>query len=145
MPSSHLAKYNTTDIPSPASYYNFPNQNHWFVVGGTPQAVSGGTWTNGYDATNLVGKNNPKFANYPLPAPVGTSTYGPRLGSMTWQGSYDFHLQSGSPAIGTGFTSFSPVQTAISAITNPDLAATFTNPNKDLGAFPTDGTGNQHN
>ncbi len=144
MPSSHLGKYNTTDIPLPSSYYTFPNQKYWFVIKGTPQAVAQGTWTNGYDASSLVGKNNPKFVNYPLPAPVGTATYGPRLGSMTWQGNSDFHLQSGSPAIGVGYTGFSPVQTPISAITNTDLAATFTMPNKDLGAYPTDGSGNQH-
>jgi hypothetical protein len=144
MPSSHLAKYNTSDIPLPSSYYTFPNQTHWFVVKGAPQAVAGGTWTNGYDGSSLVGKNNPMFANYPLPAPVGTATYGPRLGSMTWQGNSDFHLQTGSPAIGKGYTSFSTVQTPVSLITNPDLAATFTPPNKDLGAFTTDGAGNQH-
>jgi hypothetical protein len=144
MPSSHLAKYNTTDIPLPSSYYTFPNQKYWFVVKGTPQAVAGGDWTNGYNSASLVGKNNPKFTNYTLPAPVGSTTYGPRLGSMTWQGNFDFHLQTGSPAIGAGFTNFQPVVTPISQITNPDLAATFTAPNKDLGAYPTDGSGNLH-
>jgi len=148
LPSSHLGKYNTTDIPLPSSYYTFPNQNYWFVVKGKPQATAGAAIppaNEGYDGTALIGQNNPKFVNYPLPAPVGTATYGPRLGSMTWQGTYDFHLTSGSPAIGKGFTGFSPIQTGVSAITNTDLAATITAPNKDLGAFPTDNTGNQHN
>jgi hypothetical protein len=144
LPSSHLAKYNTTDIPLPSSYYTFTKQTHWVVVAGTPQAVAGGTTTNGYDGTNLVGKNNPKFANYPLPAPVGNSTYGPALRSMTWQGTYDFHLTTGSPAIGAGFTGFQPLSNAIASISNSNLAATITPPNQDLGAFPTDKTGNQH-
>ncbi len=147
LPSSHLAKYNTTDIPAPSTYPSgtFPNQKYWFVISGHAQTASGGPSVNGYDGSNFVGKNNPKFVNYPLPAPVGTATYGPKLGSMTWQGSSDFHLQSGSPAIGVGYTGFSPLQVpAITAIINPDLAVTYTSPNKDLGAYPTDGTGNQH-
>jgi hypothetical protein len=147
MPSSHLAKYNTTDIPLPSSYYTFPNQNHWFVVKGLPQATAGAAIppaNEGYDGTALIGQNNPGFANYPLPAPVGSNNYGPALRSMTWQGTADFHLKNGSPAIGKGFTGFSPVTSAATSITNSDLAATVTPPNKDLGAFPTDGTGNQH-
>src|ERR1700761_5042873 len=42
----------------------------------------------------------------------------------------DFHLKSGSPAIGKGTTSIG--------------AATVVKPNVDLGAYPTDGSGNKH-
>jgi hypothetical protein len=42
----------------------------------------------------------------------------------------DFHLQSGSPAIGKGTTNFG-VKTAV-------------NPSADMGAYPTDGSGNKH-
>jgi hypothetical protein len=142
LPSSHYAKYNTTDIPKP-DYYNWSSQTNWIVIGGQPQAVAGSTTINGYDGTNLVAQNNPKFVNYPLPfAP--SSSNGPYLRSITWQGSFDFHLASGSPAIGTGTTSgISPVN-ATASLTNAYLAATVTPPNKDMGAFPTDKTGNQH-
>jgi len=42
----------------------------------------------------------------------------------------DFHLKSGSPAIGKGTTSIG--------------ASTAVAPSKDLGAYPTDGSGNKH-
>lgn len=156
MPSAHLAKFNTTDIPLPSSYYpgwmtgsaNPQSKTHWIVVPGTPQAVAGGTTTNGYDGKNLIAQNNPKFVNYPLPFSP-SSVNGPNLRSITWQGNFDFHLQSGSPAIGKGSTDFfTPIADAeakLATVTNADLRGTFTAPNKDLGAFPTDGTGNQHN
>jgi hypothetical protein len=56
---------------------------------------------------------------------------------------FDFHLKSTSPAIGKGTT------TAFSPINNVPVDANFgssavTAPNKDLGCYPTDGTGNQH-
>ena len=47
----------------------------------------------------------------------------------------DYHLQSGSPAIAKGNTSF--------ALYNPSLAGGAT-PDTDLGAYPTDGKGNKH-
>jgi len=149
LPSGHYVnyKYEATNIPAASAYPSgtFANQKYWVAVGGTPQGTAGGTWANGYDGTAFIGKNNPMFVNYPLPAPVGSSTYGPSLGTMTWQGNYDFHLQSSSPAKGTGYTGFTHYATAIDNITVADLQATFTEPGKDMGAFQTDGTGNQHN
>jgi hypothetical protein len=47
----------------------------------------------------------------------------------------DFHLQAGSPAIGHGNTTFT--------LHNPTLAG-GTTPDADMGAYPTDGKGNQH-
>jgi hypothetical protein len=47
----------------------------------------------------------------------------------------DYHLQSGSPAIAKGNTTFS--------LYNPGLAG-GTTPDTDLGAYPTDGKGNKH-
>ncbi|HZY35536.1 MAG TPA: right-handed parallel beta-helix repeat-containing protein [Mucilaginibacter sp.] len=47
----------------------------------------------------------------------------------------DFHIQSGSAAIGAGNTSFS--------LDNPG-AANGAAPDADLGAYPTDGKGNKH-
>ena len=47
----------------------------------------------------------------------------------------DYHLQSGSPALAKGNTSFT--------LYNPSLAG-GTTPDTDLGAYPTDGKGNKH-
>jgi hypothetical protein len=58
-------------------------------------------------------------------------------------GNYDFHLSSSSPAIGKGYNGFTPIN-ATSAITRSDLKATVTPPSLDLGAYPMDGSGNQH-
>jgi len=142
MASSHLAKFNTTDIPVPSSYYTNPkngqNGKYWFVVAGQAQPAAGAATTNGYDGTSLVGKNNPKFKNFPLP------TTAAHLRDITWAGGWDFNLAPGSPAIGTGsMTAVTPIN-ATASISNKYLAATVTPPNKDMGAFPTDGTGNQH-
>lgn len=99
-------------------------------------AFLGSSYTFGmqYDGTSLVGKNNPMFVNYPLP-----NTNYQTQASID---GYDFHLQSGSPALGKGTTAFS-------AITNVPVDANFgssgiTAPGKDIGCYQSDGTGNQH-
>jgi hypothetical protein len=91
---------------------------------------------NGGDAT-VPGANNPKFVNYPLPAAVSTN-----FNDADYVGSFNFHLSSGSPAIGHGYLSF-----AASAVVKKDAVfgvTEITAPGKDIGAFQTDGTGNQH-
>ena len=121
-PPTHITRPNVHDIPNPATFYpGFP-----------------ATYTLGqiYNAPALVGANNPKFVNYPLPVTGVVSLY-------NFIGNYNFHLASGSPAIGAGYTGFAPLN-ATAAVTNPYLKATVTPPSKDLGAFPTDGSGNQH-
>ena len=87
-----------------------------------------------YDGTALVGQNNPKFVNYPLP----------NLNYLNQASvdAFDFHLQANSPAIGKGYTAFAP-------IVNVPIDKTFgssgiTPPGKDIGCFQMDGTGNQH-
>jgi hypothetical protein len=121
-PPTHITLPNSHDIPNPASFYpGFPNSY-------TPGQV--------YNAPTLIGQNNPKFVNFPLPVTGILTLY-------NFVGNYNFRLQSGSPAIGVGYTNFSPLN-ATAAITNPYLKATVTPPSKDLGAFPTDGKGNQH-
>ena len=121
-PPTHATVPSKHDIPNPATFYpGFP-----------------GSYTLGqvYNAPVLVGQNNPNFVNFPLPISGDISLY-------NFVGDYDFHLASNSPAIGAGFTAFSPLD-ATAPVSNPYLKATVTFPNKDLGAFPTDGTGNQH-
>ena len=121
-PTTHATEPQTTDIPNPTSFYpGFP-----------------ATYTKGqvYDAPSLVGQNNPKFVNFTLPVTGTPSLY-------NFVGTYNFNLATGSPAIGKGYTGFSPLN-ATSEVTNQFLKATVTAPSIDLGAFSTNGQGNQH-
>jgi len=91
---------------------------------------------NGGNATT-PGANNPKFVNYPLPAAAGTN-----FSAADYVGSFNFHLATGSPAIGKGNVSFAAVAVVKK---DPVFGVTeITAPGKDMGAFQTDGTGNQH-
>lgn len=87
-----------------------------------------------YNGASLAGKNDPKFVNYPLPNH-----------NYTTQASidgYDFHLATGSPAIGKGFSGFSPIN---NVPVDPNFGSSgITAPGKDLGCYQTDGSGNQH-
>ncbi len=121
-PVTHVTKPQSTDIPDPATFY--PGYPDSYTLGEV------------YNAPQLVGQNNPMFVNFPLPVTGIISLY-------NFVGNYDFHLESDSPAIGKGYTEFSPLD-ATSAVSDADLKATVTPPNIDLGAFPTDGSGNQH-
>ncbi len=88
-----------------------------------------------YNAQNLVSKNNPQFVNYPLPAANSPRDISVATG-------FDFHLKSTSPCIGAGTTSF-----AIKSNVKVDAnfgATLISQPSKDIGAYPTDGTGNLH-
>lgn len=76
--------------------------------------------------SNAVGNNDPKFATFNASI-VATAT-----GASSTN---DYHLQTGSPAIGKGNTTFT--------LYNPTLAG-GTTPDADMGAYPTDGKGNQH-
>ena len=83
------------------------------------------------------GANNPQFKNYPLPLSGSTN-----FNSADYVGSFDFHLQSNSPAIGKGYTGFAAYG---SVKVDPVFGATeITPPGKDIGAYQSDGTGNQH-
>jgi hypothetical protein len=87
-----------------------------------------------YDGTTLVGQNNPLFVNYTLP----NTNYQTQCSVDN----YDFHLQSGSPAIGKGNTSFAfNLNVAVDANFGAAKAVT---PGKDLGCYQADGSGNQH-
>ncbi len=82
----------------------------------------------------LAGQNNPKFVNFPLPEAATP-------GSIAYASGYDFHLVSGSPAIGKGFTGFQPIA---SVPQGGDYGATITPPGTDIGAYQSNGSGNQH-
>jgi len=112
----------------------------------------------GYDASPLAGQNNPLFLNFPLPEAVShlydisyvTPGTIPPLTPTGGPGSYNFQLQSTSPAIGKGYTNFNPnnsisvgVQTLLS---QPQINAPIvvTSPATDIGCYPFLGGGNLH-
>ncbi len=91
---------------------------------------------NGGNATT-PGANNPSFVNYPLPLSPSVN-----FNDANYVGSFNFHLNKGSLAIGKGYTGF-----AAAAVVKKDPVfgvTEITAPGKDIGAFQTDGTGNQH-
>lgn len=99
-------------------------------------SIQHSTDINGGNAT-VPGANNPSFVNYPLPLSATVN-----FNSADYVGSFDFHLKSGSPAIGKGYTGFASYaavkKDAVFGVTE------VTAPGKDMGAFQVDGTGNQH-
>lgn len=103
-------------------------------------AFLGASYTFGfvYNGSSLVGKNNPMFVNYPLPA---ATNFWITQASVD---SYNFHLQGGSPAIGKGTTTaFVPITAGIPI--DPTFGSSgITLPGKDMGCYQVDGTGNHH-
>lgn len=120
-PVGHFTKPMKTDIPLPSSF--LPST---FKLGDAYTSPA-----------SIIRANDPKFVSFTLPQNA------PHLRDINYIGTANFRLQSGSPAIGKGYTSFSPIN-SVSAITDAFLRASITPPNTDLGAYPTDGTGNQH-
>ena len=113
-----------TDIPNMASFL-------------------GSTYTFGfvYDGSSLVGKNNPLFVNYPLPAATNLWL------TQASVDSYNFHLQAGSPAAGKGTTNAALIKPIVP--TNVTISANFgpseiTLPGADMGCYQLNGTGNKH-
>ncbi|WP_462264612.1 hypothetical protein [Mucilaginibacter sp.] len=91
-------------------------------------------------------QNNPTFYGYDLnqfnySANPGPLTAAAEPAYLNVVGNSNFRLQPSSPAVGKGKTDFKPLSlvTATGA-----LAASVDLPGKDLGAYQTDGTGNQH-
>src|SRR5579862_315935 len=83
---------------------------------------------------SLAGKNNPLFKNFPLPEQATPQ-------SIAYASGFDFHLQSGSPAVGKGNTAFSPIA---SVPQGGSFGANETPPGADIGAYQSNGSGNQH-
>jgi len=101
-------------------------------------------WTPGstYTANKaILGTNNPQFINAPIPLPAGA-----KLSDIVTVGSYNFNLKLTSPYIGKGFTGFVPYGLEKSTVpVDPKYGVTeFTPPGKDIGAYQTNGGGNQH-
>src|SRR5258708_9588802 len=106
---------------------------------GTAQVVA-------YDGTKSMQASgtNRMFVNFTLPIAAGAKPQ-----DISYATGFDFRLQSSSPAIGKGYTGFSPLilddNNQIIVPINPNFGATeITPPSKDLGAYPMDGSGNKH-
>ncbi|HVZ95781.1 MAG TPA: hypothetical protein VG847_02825 [Chitinophagaceae bacterium] len=107
----------STDIPAPSSYL--------------PQNYAYG---DAYDGTPVVSVGNPQFKNFTLP------NY--QYQQYDYASGLDFHLGTSSPAIGKGYTNFS-AQSVVPV--DPDFGATeITAPGADIGAYQSNGKGNQH-
>jgi hypothetical protein len=122
-PDNCLAKPQPTDIPNPAGY--LPSN----YTPGMP-----------YNGASLVGLNNPKFINYPLPIVFGSSTVPSVLGTMSFLGNYDFHLQASSPCLGKGTTAFA-ISTAVTKLDAVYGCSDITPPGTDMGCYQSNGTG----
>ena len=121
-PTSFLTKPQPTDIPLPSSFLP-ANYQMGAVYNGSP----------------VLRLNNPQFVGFPLPTPVR------RLADVNTVGTYNFHLGSGSPALGKGTTAFQPLVTSPAIPVSANFGATAINPpSRDLGAYPGDNSGNLH-
>ena len=85
----------------------------------------------------ILGANNPQFINGPCPMPAGLN-----LADISTVGTYNFALKPTSPCIGKAFTGFAP--RADVPVSLKYGATEITLPGRDLGAYQTNGTGNQH-
>ena len=119
-PTTYITYPQVTDIPSAPTFL-----------------PAGYTLGSVYNGASIIGLNNPKFTNYPLPAP---GNY--RLRDIATLGSYKFTLQTGSPAIGKGFTGFTPF--GVVAVDPVYGVTEYNQPGVDIGCYQYNGKGNQH-
>jgi hypothetical protein len=90
--------------------------------------------------------NNPRFKSYDVDQ-FDYATVTPPLAAsampvgIVTDANYDFGLLTTSPGYQKGNTSFKALRTVPQG---GDYGATTLDPNVDMGAFPTDGTGNKH-
>lgn len=91
--------------------------------------------------TAILGTNNPQFINGPVPMPAGA-----RLRDIATVGTFNFNLKLSSPYIGKGYNGFSPygLEKGTVPIDAKYGVTEYTLPGKDIGAYQTNGKGNQH-
>ena len=118
-PVGYISKPVSTNIPNPSF------RPSGYILGAA------------YDAPALIGANNPMFVNYPF---LGSSANP----NIDYTSGFDFHLQSGSPALGKGYISWTPM-TVPGLPIDPNFGATeLVTPGVDIGCYQADGSGNTH-
>lgn len=140
IPVGYVTKNNAYVIPSATTLNQIPVI--YDPVNGTPV----------YNAASLAGQNNPLFVNFPLPETgishlydinyISPGTIAPLTSNPA--GSYDFHLQVSSPAIGIGYINFSALNMISAGVKASSFAPIITPPSPDMGCYPFLGGGNQH-
>lgn len=91
-------------------------------------------------------QNNPVFYGFDVDkfdysTQTGAVSYSVQPAYLLTVGTSNFRLMGTSPAIGKGKTDFSPLRAVTATGT---YGATITLPGKDIGAYQSDGSGNQH-
>jgi len=119
--STAISQPQETDVPKPSTYL----PAGWKV---------GDVYT---APASILGANNPQFINGPVPMPAGL-----KLGDISVVGTYNFALKPTSPCINAGFTGFTP--RADVPVDVKYGATEITPPGKDIGAYQSNGRGNQH-
>jgi hypothetical protein len=119
--STAITKAQPTDMPVPSTF---------LPSGWKPGDI--------YTANpTVIGTNNPQFINGPFPLPAGL-----KLSDIVTVGIYNFNLKLSSSYVGKGFTGFIPRG---DVPIDPIYGVTeLTPPGRDIGAYQTNGTGNQH-
>ena len=87
-----------------------------------------------YNGASVISVGNPSFKSFTLP------NY--QYQEYNYASGFDFHLGTGSPAIGKGYTSFSAL--AVVPVNANYGATAITAPGADIGCYQSNGSGNQH-
>jgi len=127
----------STDIPAYTallSNVNFQQTHLYTIVGGVcPNIVAP------YNGTDYLKVGNPLFTSFALP-------YTGKLADVSAVASYNFRLQSTSPALAKGTTDATKIA-PLNAIqvTNVNFKPSeVTLPGTDMGCYQSNGKGNQH-
>jgi hypothetical protein len=127
----------STDIPAYTALLSNANYQASYLY-----VITAGACNNivaPYDGSSYVGVGNPKFINFTLPL-TGV------LSSVSALSTYNFRLQSGSPALGKGTADASKIAplNAIQVSNANFKPSEVTLPGVDMGCYQSNGTGNQH-
>ncbi|PTQ99416.1 hypothetical protein C8P68_102240 [Mucilaginibacter yixingensis] len=122
-----------------------PVVDQFYAADSQPALLATGKATTDVRATTPK-TNNPMFYlfnvdQYDYVSTLVPISYAVQQPGSVMVGNSSFRLQAGSPFIGKGRTDFSPLYSVTATGT---YGADITLPGKDLGAYQTDGTGNQH-